>query len=892
MAEIVARVTNLIGKAYARDMDGNVRELRNGSPIREGDVVQTADGGRLQLTTVDGRNVGLGAGEAIKLDAEVAAPGPLPDATTSSVQVTQPMLAKISRTVVGQDGTFSFEDDGGRGTGSGADNSERHSFVELARVIETVDPLVFQFSTTRFQPLDSIRGDIVPKLLVSAGVVVSGHLDPSSDSGTVGDLLTNDATPTLVGTATPGATIEVATPSGVLTTVATAAGTWTLNLPSPLPDGTASLTVTARDTLGGVANTTISFTVDTVISLTAQLAPASDTAQVGDNLTRDDTPTVQGTGEPGASITVISPTGEVLTTTVAADGTWSVTPTVALPDGLARFDVATRDAAGNTANTTVNLTVDTTISLTAQLAPSSDSGTADDSLTNDNTPMLRGTGEPGASITVTSPTGEVLTTTVVADGTWSVTPTMVLPDGPARFDVVTRDAAGNTANTTVNLTVDTMAVASILVNPVTPDNILNAVESGLTITVTGTASGDAKAGDMVTLLINGNVYTGILTAGLTYSIDVAGSDLAADTTIDASVAVTDAAGNAATAATIHTHVVDTVATGAPTVIITEDANNDGRLSLAEINGQADVRISLPAGSVAGDTLSVTDGTTTQTFVLTSAQIGAGFVDTTLPPPADGSTLLVTATVTDQAGNASLPGSDFVSRDSTPPVATNVSAQGNEDAGSISITLSATDAGGPIAGYTVTTVPANGVLYSDAALTQAVVAGAMVSSPTLFFVPAADWSGNAAFNYSATDLAGNVSTVATAGIVINPVSDAPTLTVTPASGAEDNAIALAITVAESDVDGSEVLGNVTIGNVPAGSVLSAGTNNGDGTWTLTPAQLSGLTITPPANFNGTLNLSVSALSQDGSAALAASNATLVVTVTPVNDAPVAVANVST
>ncbi|QKV57524.1 MAG: retention module-containing protein [Dechloromonas sp.] len=157
MAEIVARVTNLIGKAYARDMDGNVRELRNGSPIREGDVVQTADGGRLQLTTVDGRNVGLGAGEAIKLDAEVAAPGSLPDATTSSVQVMQPVLAKISRTMVGQDGTFSFEDDGGKAFG-GSDQKDGHTFVELARIIELVDPLAFQFSTARGQPLDDIRG--------------------------------------------------------------------------------------------------------------------------------------------------------------------------------------------------------------------------------------------------------------------------------------------------------------------------------------------------------------------------------------------------------------------------------------------------------------------------------------------------------------------------------------------------------------------------------------------------------------------------------------------------------------------------------------------------------------------------------------------------------------
>jgi large repetitive protein len=41
----------------------------------------------------------------------------------------------------------------------------------------------------------------------------------------------------------------------------------------------------------------------------------------------------------------------------------------------------------------------------------------------------------------------------------------------------------------------------------------------------------------------------------------------------------------------------------------------------------------------------------------------------------------------------------------------------------------------------------------------------------------------------------------------------------------------------------------ISGVPSGAVLSAGTDNGDGSWTLTSAQLSGLTITPPANSDG-------------------------------------------
>ena len=78
-----------------------------------------------------------------------------------------------------------------------------------------------------------------------------------------------------------------------------------------------------------------------------------------------------------------------------------------------------------------------------------------------------------------------------------------------------------------------------------------------------------------------------------------------------------------------------------------------------------------------------------------------------------------------------------------------------------------------------------------------------------------------------------------------MADAPTLTVTSsATGDEDSAIALTITSSLLDTDGSETL-SIEITGVPAGATLSAGTDNGGGSWTLTPAELAGLTITPPA-----------------------------------------------
>ena len=112
-------------------------------------------------------------------------------------------------------------------------------------------------------------------------------------------------------------------------------------------------------------------------------------------------------------------------------------------------------------------------------------------------------------------------------------------------------------------------------------------------------------------------------------------------------------------------------------------------------------------------------------------------------------------------------------------------------------------------------------------------------------------------------------------------DAPTVTVAPATGGEDSPIALGIDVALTD--SSETISNITISGVPNGATLSAGTDNGNGTWTLTPAQLQGLSITPPVNSDADFTLTVAATSSEGGTS-ATTTQTLSVTVNAVADAP--------
>ncbi|SED69163.1 beta strand repeat-containing protein [Pseudomonas anguilliseptica] len=68
------------------------------------------------------------------------------------------------------------------------------------------------------------------------------------------------------------------------------------------------------------------------------------------------------------------------------------------------------------------------------------------------------------------------------------------------------------------------------------------------------------------------------------------------------------------------------------------------------------------------------------------------------------------------------------------------------------------------------------------------------------------------------------------------------------------IALSLAAQLADKDGSETLGLVLSG-LPAGARLSAGTDNGNGSWTLTASDLNNLHLLPPAGYTGTLNLTL-------------------------------------
>ncbi|MCU1393198.1 MAG: hypothetical protein JWM34_1626 [Ilumatobacteraceae bacterium] len=256
--------------------------------------------------------------------------------------------------------------------------------------------------------------------------------------------LTNDPSPTISGTADldPGTALMVVVEGQRLPGAVGAAGRWSVDS-ARMSDGVHYITVSTTDSAGNASQAAQALTIDTVRPIVTIVGGAT----FGTN---DSTPTTRGTADvaAGSVITVSYPGGQ-LTTLVQVDGTWNVTP-LALSNGTYVVTASATDTAGNIGSMTQAITVDTN-------APAVISTGGATATTSDPTHPITGTSTapPGSVVTVTV-AGQTLTTTVGADGTWSVTPSTLANGTYTVVVAVTTPAAQ--VNTAVQvLTVDTAA---------------------------------------------------------------------------------------------------------------------------------------------------------------------------------------------------------------------------------------------------------------------------------------------------------------------------------------------------------------------------------------------------------------------------------------------------
>ena len=413
--------------------------------------------------------------------------------------------AVIGSARVGEDGKWSFTPDKPLADG-------QHSFSTVVRNPNNGN------ESPASDAINFIVDTAVPEVAI---VSVADDVDPVT-----GDIAnngaTNDATPTLNGTATAGALVNIYDNNALIgTAIATAEGKWTFTPKDALADGEHDFTATVVTAAAGESAQTdawvvnIDTSIPDPIDITTpdNLVVFDDIQAITGNIdnggvTNDANPDFSGKNQhPGDIITILDHGVALGTAEVQADGTWTFTPDKALAEGEHEITLTATDAAGNVSDESAafDFTVDTVIPdattgdvLSDDVGPVTGTIT-DGTITDDNLPTFDGQGEPGTKVQIRD-NGEVIgTADVGADGTWSFTPETPLADGSHSFDTVVVDGAGNesTASDAIGFIVDTIgqtvSIDSVVddINPVTGEIENGGYTNDQLPTLNGTATANA-----------------------------------------------------------------------------------------------------------------------------------------------------------------------------------------------------------------------------------------------------------------------------------------------------------------------------------------------------------------------------------------------------------------
>ncbi|MGN5067494.1 type I secretion C-terminal target domain-containing protein [Aeromonas hydrophila] len=423
-------------------------------------------------------------------------------------------------------------------------------------------------------------------------------------------------------------------------------------------------------------------------------------------------------------------------------------------------------------------------------------------------------------------------------------------DRPADGDKLTVtativDAAGNVSlpgsdSATMGDTTATGAPTVVITEDINNDGTISNIEISGKVNVEVSLPGEAKAGD--TLKVSGQGDRVLTDADISAGKVGYEFDRPADgDKLTVTATIVDAAGNVSLPGSDSATMGDTTATGAPTVIIVDDTNNDQMLTKAEIgNDQIQMRAEVSNSDlVAGGkvTLTINNGGTESSvelklvngvLMLASGQPASGFVynngtiSWTETTPANGKSLTVTATQTDKAGNVSLPGSDNAQILNETPETANKQANGQEDAGSIAIpTLSGSDIDGSVVSFTIKSLPAYGILYLNGVAVTVDQSIAVADAGKLTFTPNANWNGNTSFNYAAVDNDGAVdASSATVTIKVDAVNDLPTLTISNGAVVSEEGLAngIADTIGNPDTTNAiKASGTLSVGDIDSSTL---------------------------------------------------------------------------
>ncbi|MBG0650212.1 Ig-like domain-containing protein [Enterobacter asburiae] len=555
-----------------------------------------------------------------------------------------------------------------------------------------------------------------------------------------------------------GQTVTISLNGKIYTTTVDDSGNWTYTVPSAdlahLKDGDASVQVSVTNVNGNSASAGREYSVDaTAPSVTIHTLAADDilnAAEAQSDLTVSGTTTA----EAGQTVTVTL-NGKDYTTTADADGSWTLSVPAAdlasLGDGSVTVTASVSDKAGNPASADRNLTVDVTVP-----AVTINTVAGDDVINlaeHSQAHIISGTATGAAAgdkVTVTIG-GQTYTTVLDAAGNWSVgVPASVisgLSDGTVTVTASVTDAAGNTGSGSHNVTVDT-GLPSVAFNAISGDNVLNAVEKGQDLSVSGTSANLAE-GTVVTVTLNGKNYAATTAADGTWSLTVPAADLAGlgEANYTLSATATNGVGNSVsnTAALL-------VDTALPTVTINTVAG-DNVINAAEVAAGQTISGKV-ANAEAGNTVTVTIGGNSYTATVQSDLTWSVNVPESVLTALGNGDLTVSATVTNGHGNTGAGEREIVIDASLPGLRIDTVA-GDDVINSIEHeqNLIVTGSSDGLAAGTTLTVTVNGKTYAASVLADGTWSAA---------IPAADVSalnaGTVTVTAAGQSAAGNPVTI--------------------------------------------------------------------------------------------------------------------------------------
>ncbi|WP_434057751.1 Ig-like domain-containing protein [Enterobacter asburiae] len=634
-----------------------------------------------------------------------------------------------------------------------------------------------------------------------------------------------------------GQTVTISLNGKIYTTIVDDSGNWTYTVPSAdlahLKDGDASVQVSVTNVNGNSASAGREYSVDaTAPSVTIHALAADDilnAAEAQSDLTVSGTTTA----EAGQTVTVTL-NGKDYTTTAGADGSWTLSVPAAdlasLGDGSVTVTASVSDKAGNPASADRNLTVDVTVP-----AVTINTVAGDDVINiveHAQAHIISGTATGAAAgdkVTVTID-GQTYTTVLDAAGNWSVgVPASVisgLSDGTVTVTASVTDAAGNTGTGTHNVTVDT-GLPSVAFNAISGDNVLNAVEKGQDLSVSGTSANLAE-GTVVTVTLNGKNYAATTAADGTWSLTVPAADLAGlgEANYTLSATATNGVGNSVS--NTANLLVDTAL---PTVTINTVAG-DNVINAAEVAAGQTISGKV-ANAEAGNTVTVTIGGNSYTATVQSDLTWSVNVPESVLTALGNGDLTVSASVTNGHGNTGAGEREIVIDASLPGLRIDTVA-GDDVINSIEHgqNLIVTGSSDGLAAGTTLTVTVNGKTYAASVLADGTWSAA---------IPAADVGALAAGTVTVTasgqSAAGNPVTISHDVTV-----DLSAVAISIDAIATDDVINAAEKGADLVLSGStsNVEENQTVTVIFGGKTYTAKVD-ADGNWTATvpSADLAGL-----------------------------------------------------